>query len=72
MIYKYEKSMKVDNITGIGKSRGSKILLCITGLNGEWIAKQWKRKIPELQHGEFLILFGDKEYQAAKKVYGDK
>lgn len=71
MIYLYEKSMKVDNVTGIGKSRGSKILLCITGLNGEWIAKQWKRQIPtKLNDGEFLILFGEKEFYQAQKIHG--
>jgi hypothetical protein len=62
--------MRVDNITGIGKSRGSKILLCITGINGEWIAKQWKRNIPtKLNYGEFLVLFGEKEFLAAQNIY---
>ncbi len=70
MIYLYEKTMKVDNVAGIGKSHGSKILLCITRLNGGWIAKQWRRHIPtKLNDGEFLILFGEKEYYQAQNIY---
>ena len=50
----------IRNVAALPAGTGCKYLLCIRGEGGCFIAKQWKRTVPnKLLKTEFLIRFGD-------------
>ena len=48
---------KVSNIENLPGGLRCKFLVLIQGQNGTLIAKQWKRKIPQLKSNEYLIFW---------------
>jgi len=56
-IIHYSPSLRITNIEALPHGVGAKFLVVIPGEKGEWIAKQWKRKIPILNPNETLIDF---------------
>lgn len=52
--------LSISNLESLPAGTGCKYLLCIQGLDSNFIAKQWKRSIPDkLLKTEFLISFVD-------------
>lgn len=53
----YSKDLKIKNVAFLPSGTGAKFLEVIAGEDGEFVAKQWKRKIPTNHEGLIFIKF---------------
>lgn len=57
-VINYSNKLVIKNTESLPAGTGAKFLIVIDGLNGEYIAKQWKRTKPDtLKPNETLIQF---------------
>lgn len=54
-VIEYSKELKIINVAQLPKGLNAPYLECVHGLNGELIAKQWRRTIPA--NFEILVKF---------------
>lgn len=54
--YTSQLGLRIRNVASLPHGTGSRYLECIDGLNGELVAKAWRRKIPATYH--VLVDFG--------------
>ena len=58
MTINYKPSLDIRNVASLPQGLNCKYLLCINGLNGEFVAKSWHRKFPKnIGKNETIITF---------------
>ena len=68
MIIKYTPQVKIENISSLPSGLKCNFLWCITGLNGEIIAKQWKRKPIKINGDDILVTFTKTAHKQALQI----
>lgn len=55
-VVEYSKDLKIVNLEALPHGLNLPYLECIRGLNGELVAKQWRKSIP-MQRYEVMVAF---------------
>jgi hypothetical protein len=55
---KYTPALNIRNADALPAGTGCKYLICISGPDGQLVAKQWCRKMPPERPGETVVKFG--------------
>ncbi len=64
----YSPSLRIGNLRSLPKGTGSKYLVVIPGMGGEWVAKRWARKKPKLSGIERVIAMPKRSKNPGRKT----